>query len=93
MRAIIKVIYVAFVFVVTATVLHALNASILSDKDGPGFYRFQILAWTPSVIFIRSVVQTLDMPAFSSTLLGLIGVSSGTCLGFKFPGQETPSPV
>jgi len=90
MRAIIKVIYVAFVFVITVTVLHAQNASILSDEDGPGFYRFQILAWTLSVIFITSVVQTLDMPTFSSTLLGLMGISSGTCFGFKFPGQKTP---
>jgi hypothetical protein len=63
---------------------------ILSDEDGPSFHRFQILAWTLvlSVIFIASVVQTLDMPDFSPTLLGLLGVSSGAYLGFKFPEQK-----
>jgi hypothetical protein len=90
MRAAIKVIYVAFVFVVTVTVLRAQNASMLSDKNGPSFHRFQILAWIRSAIFIASVVQTLDMPTFSSTLLGLMGISSGACLGFRFPEQKTP---
>jgi hypothetical protein len=90
MRAAIKVIYVVFVFVVTITVVRAQNASILSDEDGPSFHRFQILAWIRSAIFIASVVQTLDMPTFSSTLLGLMGISSGAYLGFRFPEQKTP---
>jgi len=93
MRAIIKVIYVAFVFAVAVTVLRARNASILGDEHGPRFHRFQILAWIRSVIFIASVIQALDMPTSSSTLLGLMGISSGTYLGFKFPEQKTPSPA
>jgi len=90
MRAIIKVIYATFVFVVTVTVLHAQKATILRDEDGPGFYPFQIPAWTLSVIFITSVVQTLDTPTFSSTLLGLMSISCSTYLGLKFPEQKTP---
>ena len=90
MRTIAKVIYVALVFIVTATVVRAQNASILGDEDGPSFHRFQILAWIRSVICIASVVQPIDLPTFSSTLLGLMGISSGTYLGFKFPEQKTP---
>lgn len=65
---------------------------ILCDEDGPSFHRFQIFAWTLvlGVIFIASVVQTLDMPNFSTTLLALMGISGGTYLGFKFPEQKTP---
>jgi hypothetical protein len=64
---------------------------ILSDEDGLSFHRFQIFAWSLvlGVIFIASVVQTLDMPTFGNTLLGLMGISGGTYLGFKFPEQKT----
>lgn len=65
---------------------------ILSDENGPSFHRFQILAWTLVLgfIFIASVTQTLGMPTFGNTLLGLMGISGGTYLGFKFPEQKTP---
>lgn len=64
---------------------------ILSDEDGLSFHRFQIFAWSLvlGIIFIASVVQTLGMPTFGNTLLGLMGISSGTYLGFKFPEQKT----
>jgi hypothetical protein len=65
---------------------------ILSDADGLSFHRFQIFAWNLvlGVIFLASVVQTLSMPTFGNTLLGLMGISGGTYLGFKFPEQKTP---
>lgn len=63
---------------------------ILSDSSGYSFHRFQIFAWTIvlGVIFVSSVYNSLNMPEFSATLLGLMGLSSGTYLGFKFPEQK-----
>lgn len=60
---------------------------ILSDGSGYSFYRFQIFAWTLvlGIIFVSSVYNNLTMPEFSATLLGLMGISSGTYIGFKFP--------
>jgi hypothetical protein len=63
---------------------------ILGDANGYSFHRFQIFAWTIvlGVIFISSVYNELTMPDFSTTLLGLMGISSGTYIGFKFPEQR-----
>jgi len=63
---------------------------ILSDGNGYSFHRFQIFAWTIvlGVIFVSSVYNGLTMPEFSSSLLGLMGISSGTYIGFKFPEQK-----
>ncbi len=63
---------------------------ILSDGSGYSFHRFQIFAWTIvlGIIFVSSVYNGLSMPDFSPTLLGLMGLSSGTYLGFKFPEQK-----
>ena len=46
-----------------------------------------MFVWTLvlGIIFIASVYNNLSMPEFSSTLLGLMGISSGTYLGFKVP--------
>jgi len=62
-------------------------ADILSDGNGYSFHRFQIAVWTLilGIIFVVSVWKSLAMPEFSDTLLGLMGISSGTYLGFKFP--------
>ncbi|HEY5174863.1 MAG TPA: hypothetical protein VII95_04780 [Terriglobales bacterium] len=63
---------------------------ILRDGDGISFHRFQIAVWTLvlSLVFVRGVYAQLTMPTFDATLLGLMGLSSGTYVGFKFP--ETP---
>jgi hypothetical protein len=65
---------------------------ILCDADGISFHRFQIVAWSLvlGVIFVNVIFTTLSMPTFGNTLLGLMGISSGTYLGFKFPEQKTP---
>ena len=82
--------------------LHALNAQqsapasggflrdILSDGSGYSFHRFQIFAWTIvlGIIFVSSVYNNLTMPEFSTTLLGLMGLSAGTYIGFRFPEQK-----
>jgi hypothetical protein len=63
---------------------------ILSDSSGYSFHRFQIFAWTIllGIIFMSSVYNSLSMPEFSPTLLGLMGLSAGTYIGFKFPEQK-----
>jgi len=63
---------------------------ILADSTGYSFHRFQIFAWTIilGVIFVSAVYNSLNMPEFSPTLLGLMGLSSGTYIGFKFPEQK-----
>jgi hypothetical protein len=63
---------------------------VLSDGSGYSFHRFQIFAWTIvlGIIFISSVYNNLTMPEFSTTLLGLMGLSAGTYIGFKFPEQK-----
>jgi hypothetical protein len=69
---------------------------VLSDVDGISLHRFQMFVWTLvlGVIFVASVYKTLSMPEFSTTLLGLMGISSGTYLGFKVPektAHDAPS--
>ena len=63
---------------------------LLYDQNGPSLHRLQMASWTVVMfgIFIASVVDKLVMPDFDSTLLGLMGISSGTYFGFKL--QERP---
>jgi hypothetical protein len=63
---------------------------ILADSTGYSFHRFQIFAWTIilGIIFVSAVYNSLNMPEFSPTLLGLMGLSSGTYIGFKFPEKK-----
>jgi hypothetical protein len=65
---------------------------LLSEEDtsaGQGrvitFHRFQIVVWTLilGVVFVSEVFTKLAMPVFDATLLTLMGISSGTYLGFK----------
>jgi hypothetical protein len=60
---------------------------ILEDDGGVNFHRFQLMIWTLAlgIIFVYQVWSTLAMPDFNATLLGLMGISSGTYLGFKIP--------
>jgi hypothetical protein len=68
---------------------------LLSDHFGISIYRFQLFAWTLvlGVIFCASVYDGLQMPQFSTTLLGLMGLSSGTYLGFKVPESKESPPA
>jgi len=63
---------------------------ILNDVNGVSLHRFQIVVWTLvfGVIFWEKTYQDLAMPVFSATQLALIGISSGTYLGFKLPEQH-----
>jgi hypothetical protein len=62
---------------------------VLGDAGGISIHRFQMFVWTLvlGMIFVGSVYRSLEMPEFSATMLGLMGISSGTYLGFKFPEQ------
>lgn len=65
---------------------------ILTDADGISFHRFQIAVWTLvlSLVFIKEVYFNLSMPDFNATLLALMGISSGTYVGFMIPeGHST----
>jgi hypothetical protein len=66
---------------------------VLSDDEGISLYRLQLFAWTLvlGIIFVDSVYEGLQMPQFNPTLLGLMGISSGTYLGFKVPESRTPA--
>lgn len=65
---------------------------VLETSSGISLHRFQMFVWTLvlGLIFVATVYRTLSMPDFSSTLLGLMGISSGTYLGFKFPERHDP---
>lgn len=73
-------------------VSRGLVIDLLTDSQGGGisFHRFQMLVWTLvlSILFVHSVWYRLSMPEFSGTLLALMGISSGTYLGFKIPEQQ-----
>ena len=63
---------------------------IVSDENGVNFHRFQMAAWTAvlGVIFVHDVYVSLAMPEFDNTLLGLLGISSGTYLGLKVTSER-----
>src|ERR1022692_2886744 len=63
---------------------------IMSDGEGYSFNRFQMIMWTLAlgVVFVSKVYNNLTMPEFSATLLGLMGVSSGTYIALKFPEKR-----
>ena len=60
---------------------------LLAENNQVSFYRFQIFVWTLilGIMFVLSVYNELAMPEFSATLLGLLGISAGTYVGFKLP--------
>jgi hypothetical protein len=60
---------------------------ILNDANGMSIHRCQIAVWTfiLGIMFGWTVYRELAMPQMNDTLLALVGISSGTYLGFKFP--------
>jgi hypothetical protein len=64
---------------------------ILSDDHGVCIHRFQMAGWTIvlAVVFIYTVFTELRMPEFDSSILLLMGISSGTYLGYKVPERFT----
>ena len=65
---------------------------LITDDNGAfGLDRVQILVWTMvlGLIFLYSVLWDLTMPEFNNTLLALMGISSGTYIGFKLPSKSS----
>jgi len=64
---------------------------ILSDRNGYSLHRVQMLIWTAvsSAVFLGALLNTLAVPEIDPTMLGLMGLSSGTYLGFKLPEKPT----
>ena len=64
---------------------------LLAEDNLISFHRFQIFVWTLilGIMFIANVYNELAMPEFSATLLGLLGISAGTYVGFKLPEAKT----
>ena len=70
---------------------------LVSDSQGVSFHRFQIFAWTlvMVVVFCRQVIFYFEMPQFDASLLVLMGISSGTYIGYKYTGnpvKQSPEP-
>jgi hypothetical protein len=65
-------------------------ADLLGENGVISFHSFQIVVWTLvlGIIFVVKVYHELAMPEFSATLLGLMGVSAGTYVGFKLPEKK-----
>ena len=67
---------------------------LVTDERGTvALDRFQIVAWTVVLggVFFFSVLWDLTMPEYSPTMLALMGISSGTYLGFKLPTKAEGS--
>lgn len=62
-------------------------SDIVREGGSVSFHRLQILVWSVLLgfVFVTSVWTDLVMSEFDATLLGLMGLSSGTYIGFKFP--------
>ena len=60
---------------------------LLAENDAISFHRFQIFVWTLAlgIMFVSNIYNQLAMPAFSATLLGLLGLSGVTYVGFRLP--------
>jgi hypothetical protein len=65
------------------------NDLVRDDRGTVSLDRFQIVAWSVALgcLFLGSVIWELTMPEFSTTLLALMGISSGTYIGFKLPAK------
>ncbi|MFT4503173.1 hypothetical protein [Caballeronia sp. 15711] len=74
-----------------------LFVDMLTDGDGAAFHRFQNLMWTLVLVifYVYTTLTTFETPKLGATLLGLMGISGGVYLGFKFnekPGQPEEKP-
>jgi len=63
----------------------------ICGSDGVQLHRIQIIAWTAvlAFVFIARIFTKLSIPDFNPTLLGLLGMSAWTYVGFKFPENQT----
>ncbi len=76
-----------------STVSQGFIDDLLTILHGYSFHRFQMFVWTIVLgfIFVHGVYNRLAMPAFSPTLLALLGISGLTYIGFKIPEKQEPA--
>jgi hypothetical protein len=62
----------------------------LTDGDVYSFHRYQMFAWTLvlGLFFIAKVWSQWELPTFDGTTLALLGITSGTYLGFKLQKSQ-----
>jgi len=62
---------------------------VLTDVNGISLHRVQQLVWTVllGLIFLYLVLAKHELPDFSNVMLGALGISGATYLGFKIPEQ------
>jgi hypothetical protein len=63
---------------------------LLSTDAGASLHRVQFGLWSIvfMIVFIVTVYDTLAMPQFGASLLGLMGISSATYAGMKLPEKK-----
>jgi hypothetical protein len=63
---------------------------VTNDHGAVALDRLQMVVWTIllGALFLHSVLVYVTMPDFSTTLLSLMGVSSGAYIGFKLPATS-----
>lgn len=63
---------------------------VTSDRGTVALDRLQMVVWTILLggLYLHSVLVYVTMPDFSTTLLSLMGVSSGAYIGFKLPAAS-----
>jgi len=94
----------AKVVTVSASSTGFINDALKDNGGSISFHHFQMFVWTIVLgcIFIAEVWRNLAMPEFSDTLLGLMGISSGTYLGTMLTQQpvsnqtqpnQAPAPI
>jgi hypothetical protein len=69
---------------------------VLTDmQGGDTFYRWQMLVATLllGLVFVIELVRNFVMTDFDMTMLGLMGISAGTYLGFKWPERSPAAPA
>ncbi len=62
----------------------------IAGGSSVSLHRLQMIGWTLvlSLAFITQVLNKMSIPDFNPTLLGLMGLSAGTYIGFKFPENQ-----
>jgi hypothetical protein len=62
----------------------------LTDGDVYSFHRYQMLAWTLvlGLFFVAQVWTNWELPIFEKTTFALLGITSGTYLGFKLQKSQ-----
>jgi hypothetical protein len=62
----------------------------IAGGSSVSLHRLQMIGWTLvlSLAFIAQVLNKMSIPDFNPTLLGLMGLSAGTYIGFKFPENQ-----